>query len=347
MHHVDQSRLQDRASRAAKSSRVQGRRRCCQWDWPRLFALLTLLPALLVAMSPAGVLPAAAQVYQVPPAGGPQPDAVPPPAGGENAKAGAEATGAAPPPVAPLDLSMPPERVEADVSTRSVAVTSAFTGTEIIVFGAIGNSRQRDDGEPIYDLVVILEGTVAPLIVRRKSRMAGIWINTRSARFERIPSYYAISATREIRQIAARRVLRDNQIGFSHIQMDLSPREEKRIGPNELAELRRAVIRIKQDEGLYKQDPGGVEFIGNSLFRASVKLPANVPVGPLTTRVFLFRNGRLLHGFSANVPMQREGIERVLHSFAFEQPFFYGVFAVLLAVAAGLAASAVFSRQRS
>ena len=37
---------------------------------------------------------------------------------------------------------LPPEAVQADVSTRTVGITSNFTGTEIIVFGAISNARE-------------------------------------------------------------------------------------------------------------------------------------------------------------------------------------------------------------
>ena len=43
--------------------------------------------------------------------------------------------------------------------------------------------------------------------------------------------------------------------------------------------------------------------------------------------------------------LERAGIERVLHTFAFRYPFSYGMFAVILAVLAGLLASAYFRRE--
>lgn len=65
---------------------------------------------------------------------------------------GAPAAPAAQAPAAPANRAAPTrplaadgfpiELVEADVSTRSVAVTSSFTGTEIIVFGSVEHSRQ-------------------------------------------------------------------------------------------------------------------------------------------------------------------------------------------------------------
>jgi hypothetical protein len=52
----------------------------------------------------------------------------------------------------------------------------------------------------------------------------------------------------------------------------------------------------------------------------------------------------MLSTFRTEVNLQREGVEAVLHTFAFSYPFYYGVFTVLLSVCAGLLASAVFRR---
>jgi hypothetical protein len=45
------------------------------------------------------------------------------------------------------------------------------------------------------------------------------------------------------------------------------------------------------------------------------------------------------------VTLERTGLERVLHVFAFRYPFTYGTFAVILAVVSGLIASAYFRRE--
>ena len=76
-------------------------------------------------------------------------------------------------------------------------------------------------------------------------------------------------------------------------------------------------------------------------------MPATVAVGPLTARVFLFHEGKLLSKYQARVVLEREGIERWLYAFAFERPFLYGIAAVLLALATGLIASAAFRRRGS
>lgn len=239
--------------------------------------------------------------------------------------------------------SRPPEAVEADVSTRSVAVTSSFTGTEIIIFGTVLHSRQPTAESGYYDVAIVLDGTPTPLIARQKANVGGLWINAQSVRFENVPSYYTINSTRPVEEIAEANVLDANGIGFESVHMGLSPKYSQ-LHPDQLAAYRRAVIRLKQKDMLYQKSDYGVAFIGRSLFRSTISLPANVPVGPLVAHIYLFKDGKLLSKHSNRVTLQREGLERYLHSFAFDFPLLYGIFAVLIAVASGLIASALFKK---
>lgn len=248
-----------------------------------------------------------------------------------------------PPPTGPLPEAR--ETVQADVSSRSVAITSSFTGTEIVVFGAIDNSRQPAAESGFYDVVIIVEGTPTRLVARKKSNVAGIWLNSASITFQSVPSYYAILSTRPLDEVADPIILRDNDIGFEHVRMTPVSGWESGVSTGELEDFKSAVVRLKQRDRLYVERPlGAVTFIGRSLFRASVDLPANVPVGPLVARVHLFREGRLLHTYTSRVTLRREGLEFYLHSFAFGQPFVYGVFTVLLSMIAGLVATEIFKR---
>lgn len=241
-------------------------------------------------------------------------------------------------------LAAPPrESVEADASTRQVAITSSFTGTEILVFGTVENSVQPSAESGTYDVVVVVEGTPAPVFVRKKARIGGLWINAKSMRFAALPSYYAIASTRPIDEIAERSVLDANEIGFDHVRMVAAGTgRNEPTDPAEVAEFREALIRLKQNERLYVQSNFGVTFIGRSLFRATIQLPPNVPVGPLVARVYLFREGQLLSQYKSKVTLEREGIERYIHDTAISRPLLYGITTVLMAAAAGLAASFAF-----
>lgn len=253
--------------------------------------------------------------------------------------AAAATTPAEPKAAAPAE---PLEVVQADVSTRNVAVTSSFTGTEIVVFGAIDHSRQPSPESGLYDIVVVVEGTPSRITARRKGRMAGIWLNTSSATFENVPSYYGIASTRPLDELASEATLIGYEIGFDYVRM--TPVGQQRLPAPELKSFREAVVRLKKSEGLYVEEPHGVAFIGRSLFRATIALPANVTVGPFDTRVYLFKQERLISQYNLRLNMERAGLELYLHNFALRSPFLYGVATVCLALAAGLAASAIFSK---
>jgi len=106
-----------------------------------------------------------------------------------------------------------------------------------------------------------------------------------------------------------------------------------------------AAVRLKQGDGLFVlRDEGGVVFVGNSLFRSTIPLPPNVPVGSLTAHIYLFHDGKLLSEFKRDVDMERAGIERFIYEAAYKSPLLYGMATVLIAAAAGLVAAYVFRR---
>lgn len=238
------------------------------------------------------------------------------------------------------------ETIEADVSTRSVSIEADFVGAEIVVFGTVENSRQPSAEAGTYDVVIIVEGASEPVVVRKKSSVGGLWINSQSLRFASLPNFYAISSTRPIYDIAEADILTKHEIGFEHIRM--TPSFQTRTAPSDaeaISDFRNAVVRLRQTAGLYSRSDYGVAFVGRSLFRATMPVPPNVPVGKLQTRVYLFREGALLGEFKSQVTLQRAGLERFLYDNARKRPISYGIATVIFALAAGLISALAFRRE--
>jgi len=236
------------------------------------------------------------------------------------------------------------ESVQADVSARNVPVTSSFHGTEIVIFGAVDNSQQPSAESGYYDVLIVVEGVPGRIVVRRKNNVAGLWLNTSSATFDVVPSYYAIASTRPIDEITSEEFRASHGVGFQHLRFMPAFGQPQALSTEDLKQFQRAIIRLKQKQGLYIQDNFRVAFIGKSLFRATIELPANVTVGPFETRVYLFHDEKLLSQYSVRLNLEREGLERYLHRFAYGSPTLYGLVTVALAIAAGLVASTVFGR---
>jgi len=247
---------------------------------------------------------------------------------------------------APAGLEEGREFVQADVSTRTVGITAGFSGSQVVVFGSIENSKQKHAENGVYDIVIVLVGPNSNIVTRKKSRVAGIWINTQSVTFAKMPSYYAIASTRPIDEIAEAAVLAQHEIGFEHVGMQLGDPSAPDLTVKELVEFRDAAVRLKTRESLYRKDDFGVSFAGRSLFRAQVMLPANVPVGPLDANVYLFRDGEFLSKYLAHLNLEREGLEQWVYASAYGYPLLYGVASVVLAVLLGLGASTLMDTMR-
>lgn len=238
----------------------------------------------------------------------------------------------------------PPEKVEADVSTHNIEVTAGFTGSEIVVFGTVDHSRQPNPESGFYDVAVVIQGAPVAVIARSKSSVGGLWVNTGSMLFDAVPSFYALSTTRPLEEIADAETLKKNNIGFDYVRMRPRQGRVPNFTPEDLKAYREAVVRLKQRDHLYPRQDFGVAFIGRSLFRTSIRLPANVPVGALQAHVFLFRDGAMISSFTAPVKLERRGMEAFVHDVAMNHSFFYGLATVLLAAGAGLAAATLFRR---
>ena len=108
--------------------------------------------------------------------------------------------------------------------------------------------------------------------------------------------------------------------------------------------FRQALIRHKQQEGLYGETPAGVEFLSPSLFRVHVPVPATVTRGQYNAEVYLFRDGNVISAQSTPLFIDQTGLERRLFNLAHESPLLYGLFAVLMAGTLGWLSSVLFRR---
>lgn len=99
-----------------------------------------------------------------------------------------------------------------------------------------------------------------------------------------------------------------------------------------------------QATSLYATNLGGVQFLSQNLFRATLKLAPSVPVGTHRARAYLFKNGQFVKESSAQLAILKSGFEQWIYRSAKQNGFLYGVFAVVLAIAVGWLGRIVFRR---
>jgi uncharacterized protein (TIGR02186 family) len=226
------------------------------------------------------------------------------------------------------------EDLVSGLSQDTVQITSNYTGTDIVVFGAI--EHPEDVGR--RDVVVVVRGPDADMTVREKQWVAGIWINRDQAKLIGMPSYYFIASTRPVGDIAPSDTLQRYSIGLANIA------PERIFSHHDPAPFRAALLSHKQQAGVYGETQTGVEFLSPTLFRAAIPVPATVPRGQYNVEVYLFRDGTVISAQSTPFFIDQTGLERRLYNFAHESPLSYGVSTVLMAILLGWLSSLVFRR---
>lgn len=241
---------------------------------------------------------------------------------------------------APLLMAQAKPKLVPDVSQRRIEIIYSFTGAELLLFGAILYPGGRVPKDP-PDIAVVLKGPTESITVREKARVAGIWLNADSARFRSVPTFYAIAASRPLKELTDARTAAIYELGISNIQ--LSPASG--AAPEEARRFEAGLVDLKRRSGLYTEGEHGVEISEGVLYRARIQVPARVPVGNYTAETFLIQDGRVVAGAVRDIAIEKSGFERLVAVAARDWSFAYGLAAVAVSLLLGWAAGALSSRR--
>ena len=221
------------------------------------------------------------------------------------------------------------------LSQNRVSLTANFTGSEILIFGAIRHDTPRLEDDAPFDVIIVVEGPRQPVAIWRKARRFGIWVNVDVAYMASVPSFYAVATTAPLAQI-----LSPDEDARLRISPAQAIRPEQASGATLApAEYPEALLRIRSGEGAYQVLDRWVFLDRDILFRANVRLPANLTEGAYTTRMYLVREGQVVNQFRTAIFVRKEGLERWLSQMAYDQPLLYGLLALAIALVAGWSAS--------
>ncbi len=243
--------------------------------------------------------------------------------------------------LAPLLIAADKPVLVPDISARRVDIRYTFTGAQLLLFGAIIYPGGRAPARPA-DIVVVLRGPVQPILVREKQKIARlVWMNADSNRFRSAPSYYAVASSRPISALVDERTAAIYEMGLNNLQLSPGggalPEKERRFEAG--------LLELRTRQRLYSETPRGVEISNGVLYRATITIPSQVPVGTYTAETFLVDRGRVLAVATRDIQINKSGFERYVALAARRHSFLYGLVAILLSLGLGWAAAAVFRRR--
>jgi len=221
------------------------------------------------------------------------------------------------------------DAVVADLSSHLIAITSGFSGTSVVLFGAT-------DGPG--DIIAVVRGPEREMTVWRKGKLAGVWVNAESMTFTNVPSFYAVAASRPLDEALSPGAAALYRIGSTNLKLESKPP----LTGERVQRFAKALVEEQQRAGLIGAEIGKITFLGERLFRASIAFPANVPTGSYLVEVFLAKDHDVVGAQTTPLRVDKVGIDAEVSDFARREAAAYGAIAVLTAVVAGWLASLPF-----
>ena len=213
-----------------------------------------------------------------------------------------------------------------DLSTNRIEIDSGFTGTELLLFGARNG---------IGDIVVVVRGQDKNYVVRKKERVAGIWINREQYKLRGVPNYYSIAASTPLATISIKDSYRTLGIGME----DSIP-----LPPLDKAPFMHAFLKHQQHKQLYNSTSKPISFMGETLFKVPLFFPDTTPEGIYIAETYLISDKEIVAMESTPIRVIKTGFDAAMHTLAHDYPSLYGLIAIALALIAGWSASAIFNR---
>ena len=215
----------------------------------------------------------------------------------------------------------------ADLAQHIVRIETDFLGEELVVFGGTD--------EP-GDIILVVRGPEESLIIRKKDKVNGLWLNHDALLIHEVPRFYAIACTNPIKDILSVEELKRHQIGLHEIHLSW-PQEKGDITP-----FKEALVAQKIKQGHFLEKCQKVDFISNDFFRVTFNLPATIPTGAYTVQVFFINDHIIKEGRTIPFIVTKSGSSAEFSEYAFNNAFLYGLFSSLTALILGFIISLFF-----
>lgn len=223
------------------------------------------------------------------------------------------------------------ESVATKIEPNFIAIGAFFNGTQLIVSGKVGVEN---------DVVVIVSGKQEELTLKKKGKALGLlWMNLGDVHLKKVPNLYILYSSKVMPESAASdpKTWEKLGIGFDYLKKEMEIEAQQ----TERDDLANEFLKLKQHQGLYAIHPGEIRFEQQNekekSFTADVRIPPQISPGEYQVKVIEIHNGQIADNSRDQLKVKEAGIPLMLSSLAFNHSLLYGFFAVLIAVAAGLA----------
>jgi uncharacterized protein (TIGR02186 family) len=224
------------------------------------------------------------------------------------------------------------------ISNHRIDITSFYHGTTIKAEGVIPAGCQAT-------LVIMGEKKEHPL--NRKGRVGPLWMNVGTATIKGAPeTYYLLSSVDSLQKLAPVEMLKKYNIGYDAVRDGVTFEGAQ----SQTDELFREFIKLKEGSGLYKTslnsirlEPQGKDF---THFTTEIPIPAKIPPGEYGVHMYCFNGQEFSSNSSSEFSVVKVGLPQKVSALAFNHPAVYGLFSIVIAMAAGIFMGLVFGSKK-
>ena len=223
--------------------------------------------------------------------------------------------------------------VISDIDKSNIELSTRFDGTSILVFGAI--SPENDSTSLLIEII----GPSTSVNIRKKVQIWGIWVNKKIAQFKDIPSFYQISISNPEHPVL---IEIENQklksLFYDFLEANSTPEDV-----NGVEQYYLELTRLKKKLGKLSTFEEQVNIIDKKLFSHKVNLPNKIHPGLYKIKMTLIdQQGTELSKSEQSVKVSKVGIQEFLSYNSKNNPVFYGLFSVIIALFLGFSAAQLF-----
>ena len=223
--------------------------------------------------------------------------------------------------------------VISDIDKSNIELSTRFDGTSILVFGAI--SPENDSTSLLIEII----GPSTSVNIRKKVQIWGIWVNKKIAHFKDIPSFYQISISNPEHPVL---IEIENQklksLIYDFLEINSTPKDD-----NFVEQYYIELTRLKKKLGKLSTFEEQVNIIDKKLFSHKVNLPKKIHPGIYKIKMTLIdQQGIELSKSEQSVKVLKVGVQEFLSYNSKNNPVFYGLFSVIIALFLGFSAAQLF-----
>jgi uncharacterized protein (TIGR02186 family) len=196
-------------------------------------------------------------------------------------------------------------------------------------------------------LVLRILGPKEDVVLMKKERIGGLWMNGEEIKFENIPSTILLWTTAIPSAQSESSFLREMKLDYSSLLSDSlpgRPPQEKRVLIEEL-------IKLKEHDKIYQIHEGAIHVVPfkkgvSDKSEVVLHLPAKIAPGIYNVELIAFKDGKSTVLCCHTLVVKLTGLPAFIASLARQNGLLYGLYAVFIATLSGLGIG-VFFRSKS